>query len=113
MDLEKIDYSLYLDKTGTNFLVTVYSEDTDEDFDLDSPFTDMYLHIQGILEVNIEIMTEKVIENMTGSELTKEEYSYYDFRDLFRELFYAVRSEDYTISDSNLQALYKCIMERI
>lgn len=113
MNLENIDYSTYLDKDKVNFLLPVYLETTDEDFDLDSPFNCMYLHISGKVVINIDILVKKVIENITGSELTKEEFSYYNFRDFFYELFYTERAEDYSFVSTDLQALYKCIMERI
>ena len=113
MNLEKIDYSTYLDKDKVNFLLPVYLETTDEDFDLDSPFNCMYLYITGKIEINIDSLVKKVIEDMTDSELTKEEYTYYYFRDFFYNIFYTYRTEDYSFVSTDLQALYKCIIERI
>lgn len=113
MNLENIDYSIYLDKDKVNFLLPIYLETTDEDFDLDSPFNCMYLYTTGKIEINIDSLVKKVIENMTGSELTKEEFSYYNFRDFFYEIFYTERAEDYSFVSTDLEALYKCIIERI
>lgn len=113
MNLEKINYSKYLDKDKVNFLLPVYLETTDEDFDLDSLFNCMYLSITGKLEININSLVKKVKKDINNSGLTKEQYSYYNFRDFFYNIFYTSRTEEYSIVETALKSLYKCIIERL
>lgn len=113
MDLEKINYSKYLDKDKINFLLPVYLETTDEDFDFDSPFNCIYINISGKLEININSLVKKVKEDIDSFDSTKEEYTYYYFRDFFYNIFYTDRTEEYSFVSTDLQALYKCIIERI
>ena len=109
IEMDKVDYSKYLDSSGFDFELPIRADNYDATYD--NPFNFAKTYSEGVLSIDIDLLVSMVDKDIKDSGL--DDYTFYNFRDFFNELLDINMLDSYEYDSEDLEALYSCVMENI